>query len=225
MTDTYDLPEPLVPVAPQAAKKFPAAKYKQVSAYATGYFSELARAAASVDPVELERAANVLLQAYLEGATVFSCGNGGSAAIANHLQCDHAKGVRTGTDLTPKVISLSSNIELMTAIANDIGYEEVFRYQLESQAKRGDVLLAISSSGRSPNITGAIDWARQHGVHTIAVTGFEGGDARRTADIALHVGCSNYGVIEDLHQGLMHALAQFLRQSRMTPGTVAITTF
>ena len=93
--------------------------------------------------------------------TVFSCGNGGSAAIANHLQCDHLKGVRTGTDLTPRVVSLSSNIELITAISNDIGYEDVFTYQLQSQSQPGDVLIAISSSGRSPNIARALDVGQQ----------------------------------------------------------------
>ena len=87
---------------------------------------------------------------------MFSCGNGGSAAIANRAQCDHVKGVRTTTDLTPRVLSLSTNVELLTAIANDMGYEKVFVYQLESQSRPGDVLIAVSSSGRSPNIVRAL---------------------------------------------------------------------
>ena len=108
---------------------------------------------------------------------MFSCGNGGSASIANHLQCDHVKGVRTGTDLTPRVMSLSANVELLTAIANDMAYEEIFAYQLQSQARPGDVLVVISSSGRSANIVHALTWARDHGLRTIALTGFDGGDA------------------------------------------------
>ena len=83
---------------------------------------------------------------------MFSCGNGGSASIANHLQCDHIKNVGTSTDLLPRVMSLSANVELLTAIANDHAYEDVFTYQLRSQARPGDVLVAVSSSGRSANI-------------------------------------------------------------------------
>ena len=93
------------------------------------------------------------------------------------LQCDHVKGVRTGTDLAPQVLSLSTNVELLTAIANDLGYENVFAYQLQSQARPGDVLMAVSSSGRSPNIVRALTWARDHGLRTIAITGFDGGGA------------------------------------------------
>jgi phosphoheptose isomerase len=156
---------------------------------------------------------------------VFSCGNGGSASIANHLQCDHLKGVRTETDLTPKVLSLNSNVELLTAVANDIGYEEVFAYQLQSQSRPGDVLVAISSSGRSDNIVRALRWANEHGLRTIALTGFSGGEARKVADVAVHVDCTNYGVIEDLHQAVMHGLAQYVRQSRMSAEAIHLTTF
>jgi phosphoheptose isomerase len=211
---------------PDGAKTgFPAAPYARASKYFDGYAAELARAVSSVDPAAFDRAAGMLADAYDRGARVFSCGNGGSAAIANHLQCDHLKGIRNGTDLSPRVLSLSNNMELLTAIANDLGFDEVFAYQLQSQAAPGDVLIAISSSGRSPNIVRAVSWARENSVYTIALTGFDGGDARRLADVALHADIANYGVIEDLHQSLMHALAQFIRQSRMTPDTIAASTF
>ena len=156
---------------------------------------------------------------------MFSCGNGGSASIANHMQCDHVKGVRTATDLTPRVQSLSTNVELITAIANDLGYENVFVYQLQSQAEPGDVLVAVSSSGRSPNIVQALTWARDHDLRTIAVTGFDGGDSRRVAEVSIHVECTNYGVIEDLHQAVMHALAQYVRHSRMKPDEISASVF
>lgn len=143
--------------------KFPAQPYVSASSFFAAYFQELARAAASVDSAQVERAAAVLVEAYSAGARVLSCGNGGSASIANHFQCDHLR-VGRGTDLSPalapKVLSLSTNIELLTAIANDIGYEDVFRYQLEAQSQPGDVLMAISSSGRSANIARAVSWAR-----------------------------------------------------------------
>ena len=183
------------------------------------------RAAASIDLTEVDRAAQILLEAYTRRACVFACGNGGSAAIANHLQCDHLKGVRTETDLSPRVVSLSTSMELLTAIANDIGYEEVFAYQMQSQSRPGDVLVAVSSSGGSPNIVRALQWARDHDVRTIALTGFQGGEARRIAEVAVHVASTNYGIVEDLHQTVMHAMAQYIRQSRMTADAIATTTF
>lgn len=205
--------------------KFPAVPYLSSAAYFDGYASELASAASSVVPAALDSAAAILLQAYVRDAGIFACGNGGSAAIANHLQCDHLKGVRTATDLRPRVVSLTTSAELLTAIANDIGYEDVFRYQLQSQARPDDVLVVVSSSGRSPNIVTALHWAREHDLRTIALTGFEGGQARALAEVAIHVDSTNYGIIEDLHQAIMHALAQYIRQSRMTAAMVESTVF
>jgi phosphoheptose isomerase len=205
--------------------KFPAGRYQAAASFFGAYAEETVRAANSVDGEALDRAAAILLDAYTGGAGVFTCGNGGSAAIANHLQCDHSKGVRTATDLLPKVVSLSVNVELLTAIANDISYEDVFVYQLQSHAAPGDVLVAISSSGRSPNIVRALTWARDYGLHTIALTGFGGGDARAVAEVPIHVDCSNYGIVEDMHQAIMHALAQFLRQSRMSADAISSSVF
>lgn len=219
--DLRDLPDELRPVPP----KFPASAYDDAGSFCDAYFEETARAAGTIDWIEVHQAAEVLVEAYSLGRKVFSCGNGGSASIANHLQCDHVKGVRTGTDLTPRVVSLSSNIELITAISNDIGYEDVFSYQLQSQAETGDVLIAISSSGRSPNIVRALSWARDNGLRTIALTGFGGGAARAVAEVGIHVDCTNYGIVEDLHQAAMHAMAQYIRQSRMTVPAIADTTF
>jgi len=207
------------------AAKFPAAPYASAESYFAAYAEEMIRAARSIEPAALDRAATILIDAYTGGAGVFSCGNGGSASIANHLQCDHVKGIQTGTDLSPRVMSLSTNVEILTAIANDIGYEDVFACQLQSQSRSGDVLIAVSSSGRSPNIVRGLTWARDHGLRTIALTGFGGGDARAAAEVAIHVDCANYGIIEDLHQGIMHALAQYIRQSRMTADEISSGVF
>jgi phosphoheptose isomerase len=123
------------------------------------------------------------------------------------------------------VLSLSTNVEVLTAIANDIGYEAVFAYQLQSQAEPGDLLIAVSSSGRSRNIVNAVAWARDHGLRTIAITGFDGGAARTMAEVAIHVDSTNYGIIEDLHQAVVHALAQYVRQSRMSADVISETVF
>ena len=211
--------------ARRRAVPFPAVKYHTAASFTGAYLDELAEAAASIDPTSLDRATGILLEAYTRGNHVFSCGNGGSAAVANHLQCDHLKGVRTGTDLEPRVVSLCSNVELLTAIANDLGYQESFTYQLRAQSKPGDALIAISSSGRSPNILNALQWARDNGLRTIALTGFDGGGAREIAEIAIHVDSANYGVVEDLHQSVMHAMAQYIRQTRMSADAIASSTF
>src|SRR5215469_12216436 len=223
MSSAYDL-RPLTSPA-DSAVKFPVAPYASAASYFDAYAEEMARAAKSIEPAMLERAAAILAEAYLRGARMFSCGNGGSASVANHMQCDHVKGIRTATDLSPHVLSLSTNVELLTAIANDLGYENVFVYQLQAQSRPGDVLVAVSSSGRSPNIVNALTWARDAGLRTIAVTGFDGGAARSVAEVAVHVDCTNYGVVEDLHQSVMHALAQYIRQSRMTADTISTTVF
>ena len=215
-------------IAPPAAGspvKFPVAPHRSAGSYWDAYAEEMSRAAKTIEPEAFDRAAAILAEAYTRGARMFSCGNGGSASIANHVQCDHVKGVRTTTDLAPQVLSLSTNVELLTAIANDMGYENVFVYQLQSQSGPGDVLMAVSSSGRSANIVRALEWARDHGLRTIAITGFAGGQARTVAEVSLHVECTNYGVVEDLHQAVMHALAQYIRHSRMTPDAISASVF
>jgi D-sedoheptulose 7-phosphate isomerase/D-glycero-D-manno-heptose 1,7-bisphosphate phosphatase len=224
MSSLYEL-ETSAPSVASVPRKFPAAKYASSGSYFGEYAKELARASETVDPQAMERAAEILVEAYTTGARMFSCGNGGSASIANHIQCDHVKGIRNETDLAPQVLSLSTNVELLTAIANDIGYEEVFAYQLQSQSVTGDVLIAVSSSGRSPNIVGALAWARDHGLRTIAITGFTGGPAKTMAEVAIHVDSANYGIIEDLHQAVMHALAQYIRQSRLSADAISETVF
>jgi phosphoheptose isomerase len=204
---------------------FPVSPYASAASYLEDYADEMARACKTIERGSFDQAAAILFEAYARDARTFSCGNGGSASIANHMQCDHVKGVRTATDLTPRVLSLSTNVELLTAIANDLGYENVFVHQLQSQSRPGDVLVAVSSSGGSPNIVQALRWARDNGLRTIAVTGFDGGAARSVAEVSIHVDCANYGVVEDLHQAIMHALAQYIRQSRMTADEISSTVF
>lgn len=183
--------------------------------YADEYFQRFAAAAATIDRGALSAGGRLLSQTIASGGRVYSCGNGGSAAIANHLVCDCLKGVRAGTDIRPKVHSFSATVELLTAIVNDIGSEEMFSYQLETMGEAGDLLIAISSSGTSPNIVRAVDTAKRMDIRTIAMTGFDGGRTRLDADISLHVDCENYGIIEDVHQSLMHILAQYTRHSHL----------
>jgi phosphoheptose isomerase len=200
---------------------FPDEKFADVASYFDAYAERLARAAASVDRAALARAAALLDDAYGRQAGVFACGNGGSASISNHLVCDHLKGVQTDTDARPHVHSLSTNMELLTAIANDLSYDDVFVYQLSTLARAGDVLITVSASGDSENVVRAAGWARENGLSVIAFTGFDGGRAGDLATVHLHVEGDNYGVVEDAHQSLMHVLAQYLRQARMSEDLIA----
>ncbi len=225
MSSTYDFQAFQSAADSSSPVKFPFGPYACGASYFDSYAEEMSRATKTIDPAAFDRAAEILLEAYLSGARMFSCGNGGSASIANHMQCDHVKGIRTATGLSPQVLSLSTNVELLTAIANDIGYESVFVYQLQSQSAPGDVLVAVSSSGGSPNIIRARTWARDAGLRTIAITGFDGGTARSVAEVSIHVDCTNYGIVEDLHQVIMHALAQYIRQSQMSADAISTTVF
>lgn len=200
---------------------FPEQKIETAGAYCDAYFSALALAQASVDRELVARAVEVLRQAYSGGSTIYACGNGGSASISNHLACDHGKLLATDTDLVPRVHSLATNIEVITAVANDSDYGEVFVHQLRLIGEPGDVLITVSSSGDSENIVRAAQWARDAGLAVIAMTGFSGGRSAELATVNLHVAGDNYGIIEDVHQSLMHLLAQYLRQERMSEELIA----
>jgi D-sedoheptulose 7-phosphate isomerase len=194
---------------------FPQQIYDRAGSYLAGYRDELFEAWQSVDGEAVSKAAEVLGAAIRGRHIIFACGNGGSAAISNHLLCDFLKGIQTDTGLLPRVISLAAHLELITAIANDISYDDVFVYQLRTMANPEDVLLTVSSSGNSENIVRAVRLAREKGLRTISMTGFDGGRSAELADINLHVRARNYGIVEDVHQSLMHGLAQFLRQQAM----------
>lgn len=195
--------------------KFPIQKYPSAGAFVADYASAIATALGSVRPAQVERAVTAMKRAIQSDRMIFTCGNGGSAAIANHLTCDCSKGIATNTTLRPRVVSLSATVELVTAIANDMAYSEVFAYQLKNAARPGDVLITISSSGDSENIIRALDWGGNNGMTTIALSGFSGGRSAQMADISLHVAADNYGVVEDVHQSLMHILAQYVRMSEL----------
>lgn len=166
----------------------------------------------SIDLDLLQRAADNIVDAITYGKNIFTCGNGASAAIAQHWACDYTKGCSVlEKGIKPRVISLSANIPLMTAISNDISYDHVYSYQLERLADPGDILITISSSGNSPNVVKAVEVAKQMGVTVVALTGFHGGKSRELADIPIHVDIQEYEAAEDVHQAIMHMIAKYIR--------------
>ena len=196
-------------------KRFPLGKFDSAAQYGAAYLNEMQRAAASIDVEKLNDAARLLGECINTSGTIFVCGNGGSAAISDHFCCDTLRTARNDTTLRPRVMSLASTTPVVTAIGNDIGFEEIFSNQLDSMVRKGDLLFTVSSSGNSENIVRAIAVAKAAGVPVISMTGFDGGRSRNEADVSLHVDCHNYGIVEDLHQSFMHILMQYVRQDNM----------
>ena len=182
--------------------------------YVQQYASQVQDALEQVPASALDDAYRVITTAVNENRRVFVAGNGGSAAIADHLCCDWTKGCHN-PELAPlRTHSLASNVAMLTAIANDFGYDAVFSRQLEMLGSAGDVLLLISSSGNSPNIVAAVDTAKAMGIVTVGLTGFSGGVLAARADVSLHVPYENYGLVEDCHQMLMHTFGQLFVRRR-----------
>jgi len=167
---------------------------------------------ASIDHEIFRQATTSIRYAIRTGKTIYTAGNGASAAIAQHWACDYTKGCSDlESGFKPKVISLSANIPLMTAISNDISYDEVYSYQLERLANPGDVFISISSSGNSPSVVRACEVAIDKGMDVIALTGFDGGRTRQLAHYPLHVDIDEYEATEDVHQAIMHMIAKCIR--------------
>ena len=174
-----------------------------------------------LDMEKLERALQLLAGARDQGRKVFVLGNGGSAATAIHMVCDLGKGtIRTG-ERRLRVISLADNMAVMTAWANDASYEMIFCEQLANLLDPGDVVIALSASGNSPNVVRAVEYANQHGAATIGFLGFGGGKLKQMVQLDITVSCRDYGVVEDLHLSLNHILSQCLKKSALKGTTAA----
>lgn len=175
----------------------------------------LARLRAAIDALPVDRIAaigEILYGAYRHNKHVFIIGNGGSAATASHMACD--LGMNTIMPNRPRfrVVSLTDNTPLLSALANDIGYERIFVEQLTNLIRPGDVLISISGSGKSPNIIEAMRYARARSATNIALLGFDGGEALQLADEHVLVPSSEYGIVEDLHLVIDHMLTEYFKE-------------
>ena len=177
------------------------------------YAYNLNNSITNINLKSLSIASKLMLDVIKKGNTIYVCGNGGSAAIANHYVCDFLKYFRQRSNFTPKIVSLSNSIETITAIANDIDYKYIFKYQLESLYKKGDILLIISSSGNSENIKEVLKFTNKKKIKTIGFSGFKGGYLNKNSSISLHIKAMNYGISEDSHHILMHIILQYLIES------------
>ena len=176
------------------------------------YWDEVANVAAMVDLDCLERVAVMLLNCQARGRVVFVVGNGGSAATASHFACDLSKGTRRDGPPTFHVVSLTDNVPLLTAWANDSGYDRVFSEQLTALARPGDLLVAISASGNSPNVVAAVDAARSCGIGVVGLSGRSGGRLARLVDVVVNVPSDRIEVVEDTHLVVAHSLCVAVRE-------------
>ncbi len=180
---------------------------------ATAYLRRVADATHAVPGEPVARAVRMLVEARAAGATVFVCGNGGSAAIASHLAVDLLVTARRDGTLPLRTVCLSDSTPTFTAVANDHAYADVFASQVTWLARPGDLVLGISSSGRSANIVRALARAHDLTLPTIALVGFDGGPVAETADLVIYVPVHDSGVVEDVHSAICHALARGLAAS------------
>jgi D-sedoheptulose 7-phosphate isomerase len=165
-----------------------------------------------LDHAVIDQMVEAIWRAYEAGRTLFLFGNGGSAALASHFACDIGKGTIAGRERRLKTIALADNVALITAWANDKSYEDIFSEQLDGLAEKGDIAMAISGSGNSPNVIRGLETARKIGAQTLVLTGFAGGRAKALGDLCLVVPSNSMQHIEDAHLCATHAIFLAIRE-------------
>ena len=184
------------------------------------YFRELNELVPQLPYGAITTIASAFLEAFAEQRTVFVFGNGGSAASASHMMCDMNKGASgLSAGQRPRVMALTDNVSLISAWANDFGYERIFSEQLKTFVRPRDIAFAISTSGDSPNVLLALETAREYGALTVGLAGCQGGQMKALCDVCAVVPSENVQVIEDLHHAMMHSIFTAVRESLlMTTG-------
>ena len=197
-------------------KKFPNKKYLNFEEFSKNYIKTLEDSAKMIDWATLEKISEIIENTIKSGNTIFVCGNGGSASIANHFLCDFAKGLNISDRLKPRIFSLSTNIEIITALGNDISFEKIFANQLNVFVKKKDILINFSVSGNSPNVIEAAKLARRRKIKVLSFTGFTKSNLEKYSDHLICFNVLNYGIAEDFFQILTHYISQFLKQKNLT---------
>ena len=184
---------------------------KDPVAFAEAYLDYLTSVLKTIDAREIGQFIETLLDARERGATIFFIGNGGSTATASHFANDIAIGTNS-YDKPFRAVSLTDSNAIITAVGNDFGFEEIFVRQLRVLGRAGDVVVAISASGNSPNLIRAFDYAKSIGIKTVAITAFDGGKMKQMADEGVHVPTApkEYGPAEDAHMVLDHLVGAYL---------------
>ena len=179
------------------------------NAFPQSYKAEVLKTIDSVDLEKVGQAIEIFRQAREEGRRIFVCGNGGSASTASHFVCDMVKGASYGKEARFRIMALTDSLPTITAYSNDVGYECVFVEQLKNFAEPGDVVMAISGSGNSPNVLRAVEYGNSLGCRTIALTGRNGGALGPMAELNLQVSEPHMGRIEDAHMIALHMICYY----------------
>jgi D-sedoheptulose 7-phosphate isomerase len=179
------------------------------------YILELKETLDGLSGESIERVLEILHEARMNNQQVFIMGNGGSASTASHFACDLGKNTRVPSTPNFRVVGLTDNMALFSALANDEGYENVFSQQLGNYLQPGDVVIGISTSGNSKNVVNAIQLANSVGTKTIGFTGFDSGELGLLVDVNLHVPSHSIEHIEDIHLVLEHIIIKALREKAM----------
>ena len=190
---------------------FPTKKVLRSQEYFENYIKIKGHLLKRVNKKELQNIIKEILIAAKKQRNIFSCGNGGSASTAEHLSCDLSKQACRDTNLNIKVFSLNSNVSLMTAIANDISYDDIFSFQLNRFGKPNDILLLFSVSGSSKNIVKCARVAKRKRIKIISFTGFDGGKLKSLSKYNINFSTNNFGIVEDCHLSIMHFISQYIR--------------
>jgi D-sedoheptulose 7-phosphate isomerase len=178
------------------------------------YFQDLGALIPQLPLSAIAEIVSVFLEAVEENRTIFIFGNGGSAASASHMMCDMNKGASDiGGNKRPRVMALTDNVSLISAWANDFGYERIFSEQLKTFVKPRDVAFAISTSGDSPNVLLALETAQEYGALTVGLAGCQGGQMKDLCDVCAVVSSDNVQVVEDLHHAMLHSIFTAVRES------------
>ena len=178
------------------------------------YKSELVEAINSLTNENLKEYADAILECDKNGGTIYIVGNGGSAATASHFQCDLGKGSQVEGKKRIRTLSLTDNVSIMSAISNDISYDDVFLYQLQNLLTEKDLVVGISASGNSENVVKCFEYAKSIGAKTYGLIGFSGGKMLTLSDGYIHINSYNYGVVEDMHLVIGHLVSQYIKQVR-----------
>ena len=163
-----------------------------------------------LDMAAVDAMVECFADAHARGATIFTMGNGGSGASASHTAGDFLKGASYGLDQRFKMVCLNDNLPSMMAIANDIGWEDIFVEPLKNFIQPGDVVIGISGSGNSKNVLKAVDYAKSKGATVIGMTGFKGGQLREAADISIHSDAMDMEVAEDVHMAVFNMVKKVM---------------
>lgn len=174
------------------------------------YYDKEIQVIKNLNHEEIDAAIQAVLTVYSNGGTIYTCGNGGSASTASHMQNDFNKGLNEKLEKKFNVLCLCDNVSSILAIGNDISYDEIFRFQLEGKMMKDDLLIAISGSGNSKNVLNAVDYAHSVSAKVIGITGYNGGRLKEISDYSMHVAENDMQIDEDIHMTFDHMMMRVI---------------